>query len=290
MLKSLALGDHSQMGGLSLQLLFAALVLVFSVNVFATANSVYIGLIYSKSQCNLLQRGHETADNSRAEEGEDKLKNYTTVIHHFGHTRIALCPGMSEAELAKTIASLRALIVPGGDDVAPKYYGEALHEKTEIVDEDFDEFEFKVFQRAQKQKLKTLGICRGLQLINVARGGSLYQDIPAQLITKSKVVHRIKQEEKSEPAFHPLHVLPLSTLAKIWGTTSSVTVNTYHHQGIKKLGNGLKVVATTNDGLIEVIESKGEPYVLAVQFHPEKEFATNPQMEKLLAYFFKKLQ
>jgi gamma-glutamyl-gamma-aminobutyrate hydrolase PuuD len=236
-----------------------------------------IGLIYSKSQC-------ESFKKSGAEH-VDKLLTYTQAVTKFGNRIVPVCPDLTVVKLQETISQLDALIIPGGDDIAPNFYHESPIKELEIIDEDFDQFEFKVFKLARDHKIPIFGICRGLQLINVALGGSLYQDIPTQVKTKEHVVHRSKKDGKSQPTYHELTLTSNGSMASFLNT-NKLLVNTYHHQAIKKLAGNLTSLARTNDDLVEAFESTDSPYILATQFHPEKELATDPNMEKIFEYFW----
>jgi len=140
-----------------------------------------------------------------------------------------------------------------------------------------------------KRGVPILGICRGHQFLNVYFGGSLYQDIPSQLKAKTSATHRIRVKGVSQPCWHEITILPDTRLFSIMGT-SKYNVNSYHHQGVKRLGKGLEAVSYSADGLVEAIEGAGarrgtpQGYLLGVQFHPEKNLK-DPAMNRIIKSF-----
>jgi len=168
--------------------------------------------------------------------------------------------------LKKMIASIDALIMTGGEDIDPlKYYNEeAIPGQGEIVPER-DAFDIAIIKLAAERGIPILGICRGHQLINVAFGGTLYQDMPSQIRT-GLLKHR--QQAPSWYGTHQVTLEPNSILAKILGTTTIVS-NTFHHQAVKDVAPGFVVTGRTSDGVVETMEMKGNPKIYSVQFHPE---------------------
>jgi putative glutamine amidotransferase len=136
------------------------------------------------------------------------------------------------------------VLFTGGDDIDPRFYGEVPHPKIgEIEEEIRDLFEIELFKKAFELKKPILGICRGAQLINVALGGTLYQDIPAQL----DVSHAYQKSEDRESPIHDIEIEKDSLLEKILGVTQA-PANSLHHQSIKDLGTGLRISARSSDG------------------------------------------
>ena len=162
------------------------------------------------------------------------------------------------------------LLFAGGNDIDPARYGEKPEPTLGELDKDRDQQEFQLWDWSQRDNKPVLGICRGMQVINVALGGSLYQDIPTDLPDAG--LHRVTKEESRKDDYHVLHHLlevePSSKLASIIGT-KSIHTNAYHHQAVKKLGNGIKAVAWTDDGVIEGLEHPSKQFVIGVQSHPE---------------------
>jgi putative glutamine amidotransferase len=156
------------------------------------------------------------------------------------------------------------LLLTGGNDVPPHRYGEEQHEKTVCVHPDKDISDNLLVDIAMQMKKPMLAICYGAQLVNVAMGGSLIQDIPSE--ETSPIVHKDSQNEQYT---HPVTVEKNSLLYKIIGT-GCIETNSAHHQAIKRLGKGLKDTAHTSDGIIEAIEIKDYPFFVGVQWHPER--------------------
>lgn len=160
------------------------------------------------------------------------------------------------------------LVLSGGIDIHPRFYGNNTTNYTDAPDvfnEARDEFEMAAFQLAQENNLPVLGICRGMQLINVIHKGSMLQDLGS----KAKAVH-IGNPDKS----HDVKIKPGTVLSGIL-KNDTVQINSAHHQAIDKLGAGLVINAVSADGVIEGIERKqadGKPFLLAIQWHPERMF------------------
>jgi len=158
------------------------------------------------------------------------------------------------------------ILLSGGGDVDPRFYNEKPSEWSKSINPLRDSFEIELVKRAVKMKLPVLGICRGIQVLNVALGGTLIQDIKNKL--KSSVPHTLVGVLSSQRA-HLIKVVPGSKLARILGV-EELKVNSSHHQAVKELGEGLRAVAHAPDGVIEAVESVGDNYILGVQWHPER--------------------
>lgn len=210
---------------------------------------------------------YETLDN----EGYESLSRqateqvYIDSVWRAGGIPLSL-PAVENTDQAQEVLEhLDALVVIGGDDIDPVYYSEEPNLKLGPLDPKRDVSDFSYLAAAEKLGLKTLGVCRGMQLINVYKGGSLYQhlgDFPEFYIQHS---------QKSTPGVvsHSVSVVEGSRLAEII-KKAHLRVNSYHHQAIKELGAGLEVNAESPDGLIEAVSSTDENWpVLAVQWHPE---------------------
>jgi putative glutamine amidotransferase len=176
---------------------------------------------------------------------------------------------------------LDGLLLTGGGDVDPRHYDEACHPKTEQPDAVRDQIELALTRDALRQEIPILGICRGMQLFNIARGGTLIQDIPSQV---GSVVDHDPGGNRSAFAMHSIAIEADSRLARIMGTTSH-TVNSYHHQAVARPGAGVRVVARAEDGVAEAIEVDDHAFALAVQFHPERLFERDTQLAGLFAAF-----
>ena len=174
-----------------------------------------------------------------------------------------------------------ALVLGGGVDVDPARYGRAILEGGGVeVDAQRDDIDFGLLAEALRSGAPVLGICRGLQVVNVALGGTLVQDIPSQ--QPSPVVHERSTEEKSRRD-HRVAIAPGTRLALIAGVTE-VAVNSRHHQAIERVASGLVVSATAPDGVPEAVEGSGDGWLVAVQWHPEN-LAGDRVSEGLFAAF-----
>jgi putative glutamine amidotransferase len=171
-------------------------------------------------------------------------------------------------EVARALYKLcDGILLPGGDDVDPAYYGEEPHPDLGDVDRQRDEVELALARWTREDKKPLMGICRGIQVINVAFGGSLYQDIPAQLPAASD--HRANTKLRQYDVLtHSIALEPDSWLAERL-SSDEVMGNTMHHQAVKQPAPGMRVVGRTPDGVIEALEGAGEQFVVAVQCHPE---------------------
>jgi putative glutamine amidotransferase len=166
------------------------------------------------------------------------------------------------------------LLISGGPDVYPARYGQEEDTiKCDPADQFRDSLEFALIGRARELHMPVLGICRGLQIFNVFHGGSLYPDLPTDI--GPDITHRCPD---TYDCFHDISVIEGTGLARTAGESYG-TVNSNHHQGIHRLGHGLKAVAHTEDGLIEAIEYTDPddmPFFLGVQWHPERMDVLNP--------------
>jgi putative glutamine amidotransferase len=171
----------------------------------------------------------------------------------------------SEVRLADYARALDGLVLQGGADVSPSTYGETPLAPQWAGDRLRDVYEIELVHEFIEAGKPILGICRGAQLINVAFGGTLYQDIPTQL--PGSQVHVTDSYEKHR---HDIRFEPGSGLARLYRGVQKPTVTSIHHQSIKTLGRGLRVEAWSEpDGVVEAIRANGKGYVLAVQWHPE---------------------
>lgn len=188
-----------------------------------------------------------------------QVLNYADAIVSAGG-RPALLPA-TETIPSEALEGFDALVLTGGGDLSPEMYGEKPDEKVYGVSPIRDRFETALVAEAQERRLPVLAICRGLQIVNVLRGGTLIQHIDGHW-----------QERPSDEADHDVEITPRSMLAEIIGSTT-VGVNSYHHQAVGKLGRGLAVVARAGD----VVEAFEDPYndLLAVQWHPEHMFRSS---------------
>jgi putative glutamine amidotransferase len=180
------------------------------------------------------------------------------------------------------------LLVTGGEDVQPEYYGKAgeKHLCSEM-DPRRDTLEIALIKKALKLKMPILGICRGEQILNVSLGGSLIVDIPAHFEQLPRIYHVTHQCEDYLKCFHQVHIFPNTFLRSIAGQDTGF-VNTNHHQAADRLAPGLICNAKSNDGLIEGIEwevYEEKPFLIGVQWHPERMDTSNALSGNLLKEF-----
>ena len=192
-------------------------------------------------------------------------ERYLAAIERAGAIPIVLSAHRSQSTVRRLLGVLNGLVLSGGNfDIHPRYYGERPIQALGEIKSARTEFELEITRAALKYDLPVLGICGGAQAINVALGGSLYQDIGTQLADAGP--H--ERGSRSRHRGHPIHVEAGTRLFAIV-ERSSLTVNTSHHQAVKRLGRGLIINAVAADGVIEGIESTHHRFVLGVQWHPE---------------------
>ncbi len=222
----------------------------------------------------------------------DINSEYITQINNHGGCVEKISVYDDADDIAKKLKKVKAILIPGGLDVKPSRYNEEDDPLLESVDEKLDVLEFKVLQYAKENKLPVLGICRGHQILNVFYGGSLYQDIPSHYKSENKVVHRKTKGwliiNLPQPCFHDITIQKGSLLHSILGA-DRINVNSYHHQGVKAVAPGFSVAAKSDDGFIEAIEWKGEPFIIGVQFHPEKMAEERPQFKRIFQEFLNRI-
>lgn len=192
----------------------------------------------------------------------DPSNNYIRAIEASGGIPCTLYPGAPP----EAFRGLKGLLLTGGRDIDPIHYGEKQHETTDI-DFDRDALELPLCKWAMEEELPVFGICRGIQIMNVAIGSSLYQDIPSQFT--NHLTHKII--ENTDDSWHDIKIQQGSLLNEI--TSDHVAeVNSRHHQSLKVIGAGFTVTAQSKDGIIEAIEDRSKQFVLGVQYHPERMF------------------
>lgn len=204
---------------------------------------------------------------------DDKMENYRLrpgymdAVAKAGGLPVMLHPTEDEAAFHQLLETCDGFIFSGGQDIEPSNYGEEKLEKCEECMPDRDSYELAFLKLVLENNKPVLGICRGVQVLNVLYGGDLYQDIPTQI--GSKVIHRAAV--MGESAMHSVEVYEDTPLARITDERT-IEVNSFHHQAIKNLGDGLLPMAKSPDGLIEGAYVSGKKFALAVQWHPELMF------------------
>lgn len=209
-------------------------------------------------------------------------QRYVDAVVAAGGAPIGIPIGVDDESLERVYSMVDGLLLPGGDDVAPERYGEARDPHLGDVDDARDTLELTLTRWALQDGLPVLGICRGMQVIAVASGGTLYQDLPTQL--HSNVRHEVREFGRDHLT-HPIILEPGSRLASVLGC-SIAQVNSLHHQAVSRVPEGFVVSARSSDGLVEGIEATGDRFVLGVQCHPEEIWdRTAPEFARLFRVF-----
>lgn len=201
---------------------------------------------------------------------------YTRAIELAGGIPVVIPVGIGADDLRSTLDRLDGLVLTGGRDIDPALYGEARHETVNTSEAERQEADMCLARAALAHGLPIVGICLGCQLINVALGGSLVQDINTQ--TASRMAHGPSGDA---PCLHPVKVVSGSLLHSIV-RSDSVEVDSSHHQAVKRLGGGVVVTASAEDGTVEAIEVPGS-WVVALQWHPERQTDSPEQMAIFVA-------
>jgi putative glutamine amidotransferase len=208
-------------------------------------------------------------------------ERYCRALEQAGGAPVILSPTTSRSVAIRVLDRLDGLLISGGNfDIHPSLYGEKPIKGLGQIKAERTKFELKLARVALKKDLPLLGICGGAQAINVALGGTLYQDIATQL-TES-IEHQ--QSRKRHVGGHRIQIRSGTRLAKIL-RRPFLEVNTTHHQAVKRLGTGLVINATAEDGLIEGIESSRHSFVLGVQWHPEALAPKSLDQRKIFSFF-----
>lgn len=191
--------------------------------------------------------------------------DYCAAVEAAGGIPVVLPLSQDASVLEGMFSLLDGLLLPGGFDVDPIHYGEEPSRLLEDVDPLRDLTELYLARRALAEDLPIFGVCRGEQLLNVAAGGSLYQDLHAQ---SGRETLKHFQETAEERPTHSVEIEPDTILREIVGA-ANVRVNSYHHQAVKALAPGFRASARAKDGIVEAIESTTHSYAIGVQWHPE---------------------
>ena len=211
-----------------------------------------------------------------------------TALHDYAHAVEAagglplILPYVEKESIARFVALCDGFLFTGGLDISPTYYGEAQSPFCGEIQQHRDTLELRVLEAVLQTDKPVLGICRGAQVINVALGGTLYQDLPSE--RPSAIAHR-QSEEKYTPSHH-VEVHPSTPLHAMIGSTR-MPANSFHHQAVKAPGRGLVPMASADDGVIEALYLEGERYLRAYQWHPERLFASDAQNRLIFEDFIR---
>jgi len=206
----------------------------------------------------------------RVQPGKDSLpklalnKTYFDALQSAG-AEVLPIPAMSGVVTDRYYEMIDGLLIPGGPDVEPRRYGATTRSDAGVhVNEDLDELEFALLDRALKDRMPVLAICRGIQVLNVACGGTLWQDLNVEGATI-----RSHDREPRDLLVHGLDIEPSSHLGRAIGA-AHVDVNSLHHHAIRDVAPSLRAVAWSDDGLIEGVEMPDREFVVGIQAHPEE--------------------
>jgi len=181
---------------------------------------------------------------------------------------------------------LDGILIPGGVDISPKEYGEDIRPECGNLDPARDRVELQLVRWAMEERKPVLGLCRGLQVINVASGGSLWQDLAAQNAAFHKHDYFPTSGFERDHLAHDVQLVDGSLLSRVL-EANSVPVNSMHHQGVKTLGRDLVVSATSPDGLVEAVEGSDDSFLIGVQWHPEVFEMADPHTRHLFGSFIR---
>jgi putative glutamine amidotransferase len=206
--------------------------------------------------------------------------DYVEGVAEAGGVPVVLPPVAGARAAEALLGGMDGLLLSGGSDLHPGYYGEEPLPELGVTVPERDAFEMALLEHALRRQIPILGICRGMQVLNVALGGTLYQDLPSQMDHMVLLGHR-----QETPKWQPTHEVEVdggSKVAEILGT-DELKVNSYHHQAIKELASGLVTVAYASDGVIEAVESGdlSKRWLIGVQWHAEAMRDAGPEHRNL---------
>jgi putative glutamine amidotransferase len=190
-------------------------------------------------------------------------QNYPQRIAEAGGVPVLLTHGNGDS-ISSLVPLLDGLLLSGGEDVHPELYGQDMQVDTCVISEVRDGFELALIHAFLPVQRPVLAICRGVQVLNVALGGTLIQDIPVQIGS----VHHSQRRDSALPS-HEVRLQSGSYLAHCY-SSEILSVNSHHHQAVDRLGSGLRAVAWSEEGIVEAVEHESHPYLVGVQWHPER--------------------
>lgn len=215
---------------------------------------------------------------TRARDGEGRYAlsgQYIESVRRAGGIPVLIPPG--DPRIKTLLTRIDGLLLSGGGDIDPSLYGGLSHKEIYSIDMERDQSEIDFIRQAVSSRFPVLGICRGIQVMNVALGGTLIEHLPD--VVGEAVPHRSPEKEACT---HSVKLLPDSLAFRIFNQTE-LSVLSYHHQAIRKLASPLRQVAASSDGIIEAVEMPGYPFLMGVQWHPE--LSQDPLQQKLFDAF-----
>ncbi|SHH41733.1 putative glutamine amidotransferase [Anaerosphaera aminiphila DSM 21120] len=190
--------------------------------------------------------------------------DFFNFLEELGATPIILSYNYDEESIDTVLNKIDGIVFTGGHDINPIYYGEFPNKKCFSLSPKRDVFEFDILKKALDGDIPILAICRGMQMLNIVKGGSLYQDLETEY--ENPLDHT--QGEPFSNTFHKVEIIKDNFYGKLFKDTS-IEVNSLHHQAVKKLGDDLKVFSKSSDGIVEGIYLEDKKFVCGVQWHPE---------------------
>lgn len=213
--------------------------------------------------------------------GEEYIpEGYIRGVEHVGGEMVTLHYDTPLEALKDIVDGLDGLIFAGGPDIHPKFFGQEIDPKCGRINLQRDELELKLFECAALRRLPVFGICRGIQLINVAMGGTLIQDVPS---VYPGAVHQ--QEAARLELWHEVNLVPGTPLAEMYGGRARLMTNSFHHQALLDVADGLLVNATADEGFAEAVTGTGEQFILGTQWHPEISYKRDENSRILFSCF-----
>lgn len=204
------------------------------------------------------------------------------AIRDAGGLPVYVPTGLDEVTLRDLYERVDAVLLPGGPDVDPAYYGEERHPATKVIDDARDTLELTLARWTYEDDRPLFGICRGHQVINVAFGGTLVQDIPSEIVTE--LPHETPDTLPRSTIRHEVTLDPDSRIASILGRTR-VAVNSLHHQSVERPAPGVTITGYSPDGIVEALEAPDKRFILSVQWHPEDLYGGDEAMRRLFESF-----
>ena len=208
-------------------------------------------------------------------------RTYVHAIENAGGVPV-LIPMLNDVSLLESLlVRLDGFLFSGGVDIDSGQYHEDAHPHLGEVDQRLDDLELFLVRWALRENMPVLGICRGMQLLNVALGGSLYQDLESQ---NAEAMLHCRRELPRNTLIHSIHITEGSQMEKVLGT-NEMWINSLHHQSVKDLGQGVSISGRAEDGVAELLEVAGYPFVIGIQGHPEELYTSEPICAKLFSAF-----
>lgn len=207
---------------------------------------------------------------------------FLKAVRHAGGIPVILPLDLTEADLAQLLEGADAVLFTGGPDVHPFFFGEETQAHCGNVCLRRDELELALLRLAMEAKKPILGVCRGVQILNIGLGGDIYQDIPSQFKEEFPIAHT--QPFAYDIPSHTVSVTPGTLLARI-AQNSVIKVNSMHHQAVRRVAPGLTASGHAPGGLVECVEKPDYPFFIGVQWHPEYLWEQDKAAERLFGMF-----